>query len=76
MFDEETFGAAVARSKEITAADRQAAEQAATNAAASQSEAEASAASAAASARLAQQHSIGFEDGGTGLILKPIEQEA
>ena len=24
-------------------------------------------------ATLAQQHSIGFEDGGTGLILKPLE---
>lgn len=22
---------------------------------------------------LAQQHSVGFEDGGTGLILKPLE---
>lgn len=31
---------------------------------------------AAAAAALAQQHSIGFEDGGTGLILKPIEEEA
>lgn len=24
-------------------------------------------------AALAQQHSVGFEDGGTGLILKPLE---
>ena len=31
---------------------------------------------AEAAAELAQQHSIGFEDGGTGLILKLIEQEA
>lgn len=25
-------------------------------------------------AALAQQHSVGFEDGGTGLILKPLEE--
>lgn len=28
---------------------------------------------AEAAAALAQQHSVGFEDGGTGLILKPLE---
>lgn len=59
----------------LSAADRQAAEQAAADAAASQSAALSSAESAAASAQLAQQHSMGFEDGGTGLILRPLVQE-
>ena len=40
------------------------------------SESAANADRAQAAAELAQQHSVGFEDGGTGLILKPIEQEA
>lgn len=31
---------------------------------------------AEAAAELAQQHSIGFEDSGTGLVLKPITEEA
>lgn len=31
---------------------------------------------AEAAAELAQQHSIGFEDDGTGLVLKPIAEEA
>ena len=39
------------------------------------SESDANADRAEAAAALAQQHSIGFEDGETGLILKPIEQE-
>ena len=38
------------------------------------SESDANADRAEAAAALAQQHSIGFEDGGTGLILKPIEE--
>lgn len=52
------------------------ADEAAREAEASSSAAAASAASAAASAALARQHSMGIEDGGTGLILKPIQQEA
>ena len=32
-------------------------------------------AAAEEAAALAQQHSIGFEDGGTGLILSPIAEE-
>ena len=50
------------------------ADEAAREAEASSSAAAASAASAAASAALARQHSMGIEDGGTGLILKPIEE--
>ena len=38
------------------------------------SESDANADRAEAAAALAQQHSIGFEDGGTGLILKPLEE--
>lgn len=38
------------------------------------SESDANADRAEAAAALAQQHSMGFEDGGTGLILKPLEE--
>ena len=38
------------------------------------SESDANADRAEAAAALAQSHSIGFEDGGTGLILKPLEE--
>lgn len=37
------------------------------------SESGANADRAEAAAALVQQHSVGFEDGGTGLILKPLE---
>ena len=38
------------------------------------SESDANADRAEAAAALAQQHSMGFEDGGSGLILKPLEE--
>ena len=38
------------------------------------SESETNADRADAAAALAQQHSMGFEDDGTGLILQPIEE--
>lgn len=74
--------AAAAGSAENAAASATAAGNSATaaagsaaNASASATAAAGSAADAQAAAALAQQHSVGFEDGGTGLILKPIEQE-
>ena len=38
------------------------------------SESDANADRAEAAAALAQQHSMGFEDGGSGLILKPLAE--
>lgn len=70
------LSAAAASSSQTAAAASETAAAASQNAAAaSQSAAAASAVSAAASAALAQQHSMGFEDDGTGLILKPLEEE-